>query len=84
MENRIGSRVIYSPARLLCYTSLPQTVAFDVVTQSNPAMPSDLSYWLIAAPLKDGDPGVTTQDVKAALGDDVPVSGFEIPEFKVR
>ena len=46
-------------------------------------MPSDLSYWLISAPLKDGDPNVMLNEVKSALGSDSVVGGFEIPELKV-
>ncbi|WVR03777.1 hypothetical protein IAU60_000772 [Kwoniella sp. DSM 27419] len=45
-------------------------------------MPSDLSYWLISAPLKDGDPDIMLTDVQAALGRDVEVVSWEIPELK--
>jgi hypothetical protein len=45
-------------------------------------MPSDLSYWLVSAPLQDGDPNRMLGDVKQALGD-VNVGGWEIPELKV-
>jgi hypothetical protein len=45
-------------------------------------MPSDLSYWLISAPLKDGDPSVMLEEVQRALPG-VPVGGWEIPELKV-
>lgn len=47
-------------------------------------MPSDLSYWLISAPLKDGDPNIMLNDVEDALGPGVPVAMWEIPELKVR
>lgn len=46
-------------------------------------MPSDLSYWIISAPLKDGDPGIMLMDVRNALGDSVEVGQWEIPELKV-
>lgn len=46
-------------------------------------MPSDLSYWLISAPLKDGDPNLMLDEVRQALGTSVQVSGWEIPELKV-
>ncbi|WVQ74670.1 hypothetical protein IAR50_004274 [Cryptococcus sp. DSM 104548] len=44
-------------------------------------MPSDLSYWLISAPLKDGDPAIMAQEVR----DEIPgvtVAKWEIPELK--
>lgn len=47
-------------------------------------MPSDLSYWIISAPLKDGDPGIMLMDVRNALGDSVEVGQWEVPELKVR
>lgn len=46
-------------------------------------MPSDLSYWLISAPLKDGDPNLMLDEVRRTLGASVQVSGWEIPELKV-
>lgn len=46
-------------------------------------MPSDLSYWIISAPLKDGDPGIMLMDVRSALGDSVEVGQWEVPELKV-
>lgn len=46
-------------------------------------MPSDLSYWIISAPLKDGDPGIMLMDARNALGDSVEVGQWEIPELKV-
>lgn len=46
-------------------------------------MPSDLSYWLVSAPLKDGDPNVMLEEVRRSLGSDSIVGGFEIPELKV-
>lgn len=46
-------------------------------------MPSDLSYWLISAPLKDGDPNTMLDEVRQALGTGTMVSGWEIPELKV-
>ena len=46
-------------------------------------MPSDLSYWIISAPLKDGDPNTMLEDVRQSLGPGVLVSGWEIPELKV-
>ena len=46
-------------------------------------MPSDLSYWLISAPLKDGDPNAMLDDVRQAIGGGVALSGWEIPELKV-
>jgi V-type H+-transporting ATPase subunit C len=46
-------------------------------------MPSDLSYWIISAPLKDGDPGLMLMDVRTALGDSVEVGQWELPELKV-
>lgn len=46
-------------------------------------MPSDLSYWIISAPLKDGDPGLMLKDVRGALGDSVEVGQWELPELKV-
>ena len=46
-------------------------------------MPSDLSYWIISAPLKDGDPGLMLSDVRNALGDSVEVGQWELPELKV-
>ncbi|KAK4689915.1 V-type H+-transporting ATPase subunit C, partial [Tremellales sp. Uapishka_1] len=45
-------------------------------------MPSDLSYWLIAAPLQDGDPDRMLQDARGALAGTVTVGGWEIPELK--
>ncbi|KAK6907408.1 V-type H+-transporting ATPase subunit C [Kwoniella mangroviensis CBS 10435] len=45
-------------------------------------MPSDLSYWLIATPLKDGDPNVMLNEVSNAIGKDVEVATWEIPELK--
>jgi V-type H+-transporting ATPase subunit C len=45
-------------------------------------MPSDLSYWLISAPLKDGDPNQMLEDVRNALGGGSIVFGWEIPELK--
>lgn len=45
-------------------------------------MPSDLAYWLIAAPLKEGDPNVLLRDVKQALPN-TAVGGWEVPELKV-
>ncbi|OCF31675.1 V-type H+-transporting ATPase subunit C [Kwoniella heveanensis BCC8398] len=45
-------------------------------------MPSDLSYWLISAPLKDGDPNVMLNEVHSALGKDVELASWEIPELK--
>lgn len=47
------------------------------------AMPSDLSYWLVSAPLKDGDPNIMLEEVRSALGSEAVVGGFEIPELKV-
>jgi V-type H+-transporting ATPase subunit C len=47
-------------------------------------MPSDLSYWLISAPLRDGEPDIMLKAVKESLGPDTVVGGFEIPELKVR
>lgn len=46
-------------------------------------MPSDLSYWIISAPLSDGDPGLMLKDVRGALGDSVEVGQWELPELKV-
>ena len=46
-------------------------------------MPSDLSYWLVSAPLKDGDPDVILEDIRKELGGGIEVGGFEIPELKV-
>jgi hypothetical protein len=46
-------------------------------------MPSDLSYWIISSPLKDGDPGLMLMDVRSALGDSVEVGQWELPELKV-
>jgi V-type H+-transporting ATPase subunit C len=46
-------------------------------------MPSDLSYWIISAPLKDGDPGLMLMDVRGAVGDSVEVGQWELPELKV-
>lgn len=46
-------------------------------------MPSDLSYWIISAPLNDGDPGLMLKDVRSALGDSVEVGQWELPELKV-
>jgi len=46
-------------------------------------MPSDLSYWIISAPLKHGDPGLMLSDVRNALGDSVEVGQWELPELKV-
>ena len=46
-------------------------------------MPSDLSYWVISAPLKDGDPDIMLDEVRSALGGSTMVGGFEIPELKV-
>ena len=46
-------------------------------------MPSDLSYWIISSPLKDGDPGIMLSDVRNALGDSVEVGQWEVPELKV-
>jgi V-type H+-transporting ATPase subunit C len=45
-------------------------------------MPSDLSYWIISAPLKDGDPSLMLEDVRQRLPG-VVVGGWEIPELKV-
>jgi V-type H+-transporting ATPase subunit C len=45
-------------------------------------MPSDLSYWLISAPLKDGDPNVMLEEVQKELPG-VVVGGWQIPELKV-
>ncbi|WWC60366.1 uncharacterized protein I303_102937 [Kwoniella dejecticola CBS 10117] len=45
-------------------------------------MPSDLSYWLISAPLKDGDPNVMLNEVSNTVGKDVDVATWEIPELK--
>ncbi|WWD16470.1 hypothetical protein CI109_100896 [Kwoniella shandongensis] len=45
-------------------------------------MPSDLSYWLISAPLKDGDPNIMLQDVQETLGPNVELASWEIPELK--
>ncbi|EIW68972.1 hypothetical protein TREMEDRAFT_39301 [Tremella mesenterica DSM 1558] len=45
-------------------------------------MPSDLAYWLISAPLKDGDPRVMLDEVARALDGSSPVGGWEIPELK--
>ncbi|WVQ78786.1 hypothetical protein IAT38_000877 [Cryptococcus sp. DSM 104549] len=45
-------------------------------------MPSDLSYWLIAAPLKDGDPDIMLNEVHGELGPGVNVAQWEIPELK--
>ncbi|ODN83927.1 V-type H+-transporting ATPase subunit C [Cryptococcus wingfieldii CBS 7118] len=44
-------------------------------------MPSDLSYWLIAAPLKHGDPDIMLQDVRDEVSG-VTVAKWEIPELK--
>jgi len=46
-------------------------------------MPSDLSYWLISAPLRDGEPDAMLKSVQESLGSDIVVGGFEIPELKV-
>ena len=46
-------------------------------------MPSDLAYWLISAPLKDGDPKVMLDEVERSLGAGSVVGGWEIPELKV-
>jgi hypothetical protein len=46
-------------------------------------MPSDLSYWILSAPLKDGDPGIMLMDVRNAVGDNVEVGQWEVPELKV-
>jgi len=46
-------------------------------------MPSDLSYWLISAPLKDGDPNVMLNEVRQSLGNEAVLGAFEIPELKV-
>jgi V-type H+-transporting ATPase subunit C len=45
-------------------------------------MPSDLAYWLISAPLKEGDPNVLLEDVRRALPG-TSVAGWEVPELKV-
>ncbi|WWC87946.1 uncharacterized protein L201_002846 [Kwoniella dendrophila CBS 6074] len=45
-------------------------------------MPSDLSYWLISAPLKDGDPNIMLNEVSSTIGKDVEVATWEIPELK--
>lgn len=44
-------------------------------------MPSDLAYWLISAPLKDGDPNVLLEDVRRAIPG-TSVAGWEVPELK--
>jgi V-type H+-transporting ATPase subunit C len=46
-------------------------------------MPSDLSYWLVSSPLKDGDPNIMVEEVRDALGPNVTVAAWEIPELKV-
>ncbi|WRT65749.1 uncharacterized protein IL334_002697 [Kwoniella shivajii] len=45
-------------------------------------MPSDLSYWLISSPLKDGDPNIMLNEVTNAIGKDVEAASWEIPELK--
>ncbi|KAL7424719.1 Vacuolar ATP synthase subunit C [Cryptotrichosporon argae] len=45
-------------------------------------MPSDLAYWLISAPLHDGDTSVILQDTRRALGAGAVVGGWEMPELK--
>ena len=46
-------------------------------------MPSDLSYWVVSAPLKDGDPDIMLDEVRRAVGGDSVIGAFEIPELKV-
>lgn len=46
-------------------------------------MPSDLSYWIISAPLKDGDPNVMLEEVRGVLGGEATAGAFEVPELKV-
>lgn len=46
-------------------------------------MPSDLSYWLISAPLKDGDPDIMLDEVSGVLAGSVEVGRWEVPELKV-
>lgn len=46
-------------------------------------MPSDLCYWLISAPLKDGDPDVMLNEVRQEIPG-VFAAKWEIPELKVR
>lgn len=44
-------------------------------------MPSDLCYWLISAPLKDGDPDVMLNEVRQEIPG-VFAAKWEIPELK--
>lgn len=62
-------------AHLAHWTSTPEHLPRN--------MPSDLSYWIISSPLKDGDPNVMLEQVRRSLGTDAVVGGFEVPEFKV-
>lgn len=46
-------------------------------------MPSDLCYWLISAPLKDGSPDVMLNEVRQEIPSGVFAAKWEIPELKV-
>lgn len=66
----------------------PLSAATTCINHSSPSlhtanMPSDLSYWIISAPLKDGDAGIMLSDVRGAVGDNVEVGQWEVPELKV-
>lgn len=47
-------------------------------------MPSDLCYWLISAPLKDGSPDIMLNEVRQEIPSGVFAAKWEIPELKVR
>jgi hypothetical protein len=71
------SSVLWTAPRDSYFFAYPSSI------NQNEKMPSDLAYWLISAPLKNGDPNVLLEDVRRALPGS-SVAGWEVPELKVR
>lgn len=46
-------------------------------------MPSDAAYWLVSAPLKNGNGSDLFRSIKTVVTDNTLVGGLELPNLKV-
>jgi hypothetical protein len=46
-------------------------------------MPSDAAYWLVSAPLKNGDDNDLFRSIKTVVTDNTLIGGLELPSLKV-
>lgn len=46
-------------------------------------MPSDAAYWLVSAPLKNGDDNDLFRSIKTVVTDNTLIGGLELPGLKV-